>query len=312
MVRRTKKMHKALHECAKSKRVVPNGIDLWTEVRNKLFASTVPAVWEAGFDVPFDKKQTNDGVEITLDRAYADAGHVVVGFAVDGLVGRLHRDFSVEANLYNEKSMQLAKVSGHGISWGHERPSIPEGSWAEVIVFEIPHEIEVTGRQRFRFELKVHRLLPGTDGERSRESFQGPSTGPFIFEFEVDVNVVYTLEVGQRVEAKGISLLLDRVENSPVRTRVFLYFDPPDGEHDWMPVVRTGALGRLVGQGRLAEIRAAEDTGCSTFTFEEPLYNRPGNYALTVTEILGVPYIREKPRRIFGPWNFRFRVPRSQ
>lgn len=309
MDKTTKQIQKFLQEYVTRK--VPDATASWPEVRSKLFASAVPSVWDAGLSVPLYLEQTVEGMSVTLDRAYADTSHVVVGFAVDGLVGRLHKDFHIKTSLYNGENMPLEQVSGHGISWGHERPSIPEGSWAETIIFEIPNEIEIMGRQRFRFELEVHSLVPGTDGERSERSPQGPSTRPFIFEFEVDVSVVPTLAVGQCVEARGLSLFLERVENSPVRTRAFICFSPPDDAHDWMPVVRTGLLGRFIGEGRLAENLVTRDK-CSTFTFDESLYNRPGSYPLTVTEILGVPYVREKPRKITGPWNFRFLIPRSQ
>lgn len=309
MDKRTKQMQKSLQECVT--REVSDPTTSWPEIRSKLFASTVPAVWEADLSVPLNQEVTVNDVNVTLDQVYADTGHVVVAFAVNGLVGQLHRDVRMETNLYNSKNMPLEKVGGHGISWGQERPSIPEGSWAEATVFEIPNEIEATGRQLFRFELEVHGLVPGDDGERSKRSPQSPSTGPFVFEFEVDVHAVPTLLVGQRVETRGLSLLLERVENSPVRTRVFIHFDPPDDAHDWMPVVRTGSLSRFIGEGRLAENPVTRDT-CSTFTFDESLYNRPGSYPLTVTEILGVPYVRERPRKITGPWNFRFRITRSQ
>lgn len=309
MDKRTKQMQKSLQECVIRK--VSDPTTSWPEIRSKLFASTVPAVWEADLSVPLNQEVTVNDVNVTLDQVYADTGHVVVAFAVDGLVGQLHRDVRMETSLYNSKNMPLEKVGGHGISWGHERPSVPEGSRAEATVFEIPNEIYATGRQLFCFELEVHSLVPGDDGERSERRPQGPSAGPFVFEFEVDVRAVPTLSVGQRVEAKGLSLILDRVENSPVRTRAFIHFDPPDDEHDWLPVVRIGSLGRFIGEGHLAENPVTGDT-CSAFTFDEALYNRPGSYPLTVTEILGVPYVRERPRRITGPWNFRFHIPRSQ
>jgi hypothetical protein len=297
-------MHEALRECAEQG--VPDGVDLWPEVRERLFALSAAPVREAGLDVPLGQKQTIDSVSVILDRAYADASHVMIGYAVDGLGGGRHDDFMPRARLTDESGVRFERAAaGYGISWGSETPSIPEGSQAEVTLFEAPEGIEAPGRRRFRLEVEVFRLVPGAYG-LGEEIPEESVAGPFVFDFEVLVRPVPIIEVNRVAEANGLSLALQRVENSPARTRAFICFDPPDEEHNWMPVARTGFFGKFFGQAQLADTPVTENA-CSAFTFEESLYERPGKHWLTVTEIVGIS--ERATRRIPGPWRFRFEVP---
>lgn len=285
MDRGRRHLHEALRECAE--RGVPNSVDLWPEVRKRLFAYSSPALQEADLIMLLGQRRTIDGVSVVLDRAYADANHVLVGFAVEGLSDLPYGGYVTQANLYGEGGMRFEKAAGgHGISWGRERLSLPKGSRADIVLFDVPKGSDAHGRRRFRLEVEVHGLVPGTHDPREGMALE-PVLGPFVYDFELPVHPVSVLPVNQREEAGGLTLTLDRVENSPARTRAFICFDPPDDESDWMPVVRTGGLGRYFGRGRLVD-NPATKAACSTFTFKESLYGRPGDYRLTVTEILGI------------------------
>lgn len=299
-------MQEALRKCAE--RGVPESVDLWPEVRDRLFGLTVPPVREAGLASTIGQKQTIGGVTVIVDRVYADASHVVVGYVVQGLGGGRHEDFVLRARLTDESGLRFERVAaGHGISWHPESPSIPEGSQAKVDVFEAPQEIEAPARRRFRLEVEVYGLVPGSY-EAGESIPEEPAVGPFVLNFEVHVRPVPVLEVNQVAEANGLTLTLHRIENSPARTRAFICFDPPDNERNWMPVVRMGSFGRFFGAGHLADTPVAKDAP-STFTFEESLYDRPGTYRLTVTEIIGISRTGRGDIRIAGPWRFRFELP---
>jgi hypothetical protein len=63
------------------------------------------------------------------------------------------------------------------------------------------------------------------------------------------------------------------------------------------------------GQADGVWVRSAEE-GCALHGFLPPLYDQPGEWTLTVTEL--VMHDRAQmgePTRIAGPWVFHFQVP---
>ncbi len=136
--------------------------------------------------------------------------------------------------------------------------------------------------------------------------------GPFNFSFSVPFIPARVAQPDQTVTASGVAMALERLSVTPSETRVFLRYDPPNGqtELDWYPIVEIeGAMQSVQGSRKLSD-------NTWSYSFFAPLYDRQGEWTVTVKELVGmepVPKMQpgEQPKqvRLAGPWVFHFTVP---
>ena len=134
--------------------------------------------------------------------------------------------------------------------------------------------------------------------------------GPFTFDFSVPFIPGRVAEVNQTVEAAGVAVRLERVVVTPSETRAYLRFDPPGGaEMGWTAIVTLKAPGDESGQSGFYSVK--DDPPVHQYGFLAPLYDRYGEWTLTVTELVGTDLTQQPSEdiRLAGPWVFRFRVP---
>jgi hypothetical protein len=270
-------------------------------VVDELFREVVPGDKQPDSGVKVNRKQSIGGVTVTLERAYADANTVVVGYTVDGLTERTveGRDPDVvfsEAELTDASSTRFELLNEYGRSRASGDP-VPEGSQIWAKVFEVQEKLETSDRHRFRLEVVMEAPTP--------EGWE-PVTKPFVFDLELRVRPVHTIRVAQTVESNGLSLTLDRVEISPTVTQAIICFDPPDDGRSWVPLVETGPADPHASYAT----NPVEKKGCSKFIYddEDALYGRPGRHSLLVTEIES-DFGQGPDRTVSGPWKFSFEVP---
>ncbi len=286
-------------------------------VLDDLFGSYVPGVQSEDLSVPINQTQTKDGITVTIDRVYADSEYVFVGYTVEGLEESEGSEPSYIPWLFlSDSDEDRAILSSECVveASGLEKasPELPEGSQANVDVFETTKPLESGEDQRFRAEM----LIEGPGGTVRKDSPANipQITKPFVFEFTVPVKNVPTLEVGQTVETGGVPITLTEVRLSPARTSAYLCFDPPNKMFD-LPVVRTSETQIFRGpEPAAAPVYHNRDSfdgnirkGCATYVFDKPLYDRPGEYSLTVTELRGSRGLADVS--VEGPWKFTFEVP---
>lgn len=274
-------------------------------VVDDLVRETVPSARGSNFGVGLHQEKTIGGVTVGLERAYADQDSIVVGYRIEGITrGRL--DGRDPDSVY--PAAKLTDASGERFGYLNElgrgmspENSVPEGSQAWVRAFETPGKLEASDRHRFRFEVWLEAPTSGT---------WKPVTESFVFDLGLPVLPTPTIEVGETVDAGGLALTLDRLENSPTGTQAFVCFDPPDDGRFYMPMIKTGLFDQPAADGTTY----VKNEGCSKYTYdyEETLYGRPGVYSLTVTEIEAYPRKNpdeRKTEKIRGPWTFEFEVP---
>jgi hypothetical protein len=138
---------------------------------------------------------------------------------------------------------------------------------------------------------------------------QGAVVGTFTFDFGVPFIPARVAEVNQTVEAAGVAVRLERVVVTPSETRAYLRFDPPgEVETSWTPIVTLKAPGDEKGQSHFYSVD--DDSPVHISGFLSPLYDRRGEWTLTVTELVGTELVPPyNDVRLAGPWVFRFRVP---
>ncbi|HEC34896.1 MAG TPA: DUF4179 domain-containing protein, partial [Chloroflexi bacterium] len=264
--------------------------------------------------------QAMNGVTVTLERAYADANQIVIGYTVKGLADQnLHVS---RMSLTDEQGRVFSQMAGAGMAG---TPDIPPGEGAYVTAFDA--SVVEDKPESLHLHLTMHLVKwtlvkaptatlpePSEPGvivaqpQTLREEMVG---APFTFDFSVPFIPGQTVEVQQAVEAAGVTMKLKRVVITPSETRAILCFEPPD-DIEWtlLADLDAGDGGALHG-GVVGRLDDAGGQECHRVSYMESLTGRSGLWTLTVTELVGtdLSQIPSEDVRLAGPWVFRFRVP---
>jgi len=272
--------------------------------------------------------QTLDGVTVTLERVYADANEIVIGYTVKKPAGQnLHVS---RMSLTDEQGRAFSEMTGAGVAGTSELLGVqlPPGEGAYVTAFDAS---VVEGKpERLHLHLTMHlvELVPVdqspvtptvplpepsetgvivAQAQPMREEVVG---GPFTFDFSVPFIPGQTVEVQQTVEAAGVAMKLERVVITPSETRAILCFAPPDDKVWTLLAILDTGDGRELPGGIVAQLDEAGGTDCHRVSYIEALTGRSGLWTLTVTELVGTELVPPyNDVRLAGPWVFRFHVP---
>ncbi len=284
---------------------------------NELFEDFAPEVQEANLGVQLNEKQTVDGITFTLERAYADEDNVVVGYSIEGFEDWSDRYPTTGLSVVTDGSDGAFEYVGGG-GMGTDPVYDTEGgeSLSDLAFFEPSNKLDPSAKHGFRFELKPNPKAERGGGQDGSPAKAADKT--LVFDFGIPVHEVDVIEAGQTVEANGIPITLERVENSPARTEAILCFDPPrDDEYTWIPVVPRPDIAEsdVFSNESLYGAPPEEEIGCVGYDLFRSIYDEPGRHTLTVTRIEGRSPSADDPRlmvlreRIAGPWTFEFEVP---
>lgn len=275
---------------------------------------------ESGLGTEIGQTQTADGVRVTLDWAYADEKFVAVGLHTQRLDGPRESEGSdsdanppaLEPALWDDTVGNEAKLPPYvkiTDESGQDFDTVgggallgPKRTGAEA-VFDAPKGLAAGKEHRLRLEVPLDTVAGGSPGEK-------PKAGPFFFTFEVPVRPAPTIEVNQEVEAKGITITLKRVVDSPLLPQAVVCFEPPDDGHSWMPFL---PYDESYDEGVGSAPQRLED-GCWSLMMAAPM---EGRSSVTVTKLEGMPTGPSdpgeggavNPKTIRGPWTFEFEVP---
>jgi len=278
--------------------------------------------------------QTIEGVTVTLERAYADANRIVVGFTVIGPDDQRYDPHRVTLSDANGTVFPL--MSGLGATGQSDLfdLSLPPGEGAYVLAFDAAAVEGTPAELDLQLGLEVEKLTPSSDASNSfltsaRPPIEKPSdkvvelkplptpaeediVGTFTFAFSVPFNAGHIIKVRQTVESAGVAMRLEKVVVTPSETRAILCFEPPDRDG----VVWTLVAALDVGDGQElfgGIVKPTENLNeeCHCVIYPHALADQPGLWTLTVTELVGTD-LRQQPSediRVAGPWVFRFHVP---
>ena len=259
--------------------------------------------------------KARDGVRLTLEWAYAEQGYVAVGLHTQRLEGsrktRQDDDILFQPSLWDDTVGNEAEFSPYTRitdASGQDFDTVgggtllgPDREEADA-TFDAPEGLEPGRKHRFRLE------VPLIEEFRMGSSVDEPIGKPFVFDFEVPVRPAPTIEVDQKARARGTTLTLDRVVDSPVMPQAVVCFEPPDNAHQWMPLLKDEGFYPEVGDG----MRQLED-GCWTLGMPEAI---EGRTSVVVSNLEGMPKDPAptpsgsiNPKTIRGPWTFEFAEP---
>jgi len=290
-------------------------------------------VEEAHLAQEVNLSQTLDGVTVTLERVYADANEIVIGYTIKGPNGQRYHAYHL--TLTDAAGAVFPGTVGYGMSGQSDilEASLPPGEGSYVLAFDAA---AVTGAPKeldLRLVMELEKLVLPPDAPSPSPTLAGSPAeppesmvvvleplptpderaivGPFAFDFSVPFIPGRVAEVNQTVEAAGVAMRLERVVVTPSETRAYLRFDSPGGaETRWAPIVMLKAPGDEKSQSYFAYSVNA-DPPIHQCGFLAPLYDRQGEWNLTVTELVGTDLAQQPSEdiRLAGPWVFRFRVP---
>jgi hypothetical protein len=278
--------------------------------------------------------QTVDGVTVTLERAYADANRVVIGFTVSGPEGQRYDPYRV--TLTSAEGTVFPLTTGMGATGQSDvlGVDLPAGEGAYVMSFDAAVEGEPPALD-LRLAVRVERTTLPPDAtspfltsarppaeppdsavvelEPLPTPDEGAIVGPFTFDFSVPFNPGHSVEVQQTAEAAGVTVRLERVVVTPSETRAILCFEPPAGADTVWTLIAALNVGdgRNLFGGVVDPIGEAGKEDCHRVIYPYSLADRPGLWTLTVTELVGTDLSKQPSEdiRLAGPWVFRFRVP---
>ena len=228
----------------------------------------------------YDLSQTIDGVTAKLEYAYADMNKAVVGVSVKG-----ERHYSVR--LYTQDGQKLAGSVGIGSERG-------EWVWS----FNMP---AIDGNPS---SLNLHMEISVSEDKE-----------PFIFDFEAPYYDGKIVNVGQTVEAAGVTIELECLLISPSETQAIFYVSPQTDERGSYAMVMMTI--KLTDD---SEVKSSQGGGNNSLEKAAISYiygdftSQSGEWVITIDELVYSPPIDESKHyqihapsdtvRLAGPWVF--------
>jgi hypothetical protein len=294
--------------------------------------------------------KTEAGARVTLNWVYAEENYVSIGYQVEDLKGdRRVAGHPAELQpllgfgygkptpreeeylkksglgtdivaLTDERSTKFRMVDNLGtISGGPDH--MVKGPLENLVAFKPKEGLKPSKDHDFRLQVPLYEsaVVPLEGKQPPPEPFPGE---PFVFKFEVPVHAVHVVDVNQKATAKGVTLRLDRVINSPGRPRAVICYEPPDDKHSWFMygggagVFQDGwSTSGWAGTGSMSSVPPAK---CQKLMLKAPAQGRT---SVEVRMLEGWPdcqsfkeeaawqeCMEKRYRTIRGPWRFDFKV----
>lgn len=261
------------------------------------------------------------GYTMTINRVYADANRVVVGYTLSGPSGRhFTYGFFIDPTLTDAQGTTLAPAENSG--------SAPENNaQGGYFAFDAGGATRGAGALALHLSVPYIRAFEKLDGAEpaavpgeaysSNSLGRGASssssltravtvTGPFVFDlavpFDPSIRRAPVLEGQRFVQAQrvgGTALTLDQVAVTPTETRLYVR-----GATTPQISLRLSIDGQDYNQTMNGSWTSAD--GATVYGFTTPLYDKPGTWTITVTAnpqpVTGQPLAG-------GPWTFHVNAP---
>jgi hypothetical protein len=291
--------------------------------------------------------KTEDGARVTLNWVYAEENYVSIGYQVENLkdnrqvaghpaelqplLGFGYGKPTPREEKYLKKSglgtdiVALTDERGSKFRMGDNSVESSYGKPAKgplenLVAFKPKEELKPSKEHDFRLQIPLYEsaVVPLQGKQPPPEPFPGD---PFVFKFEAPLHAVYVVDVNQKVTAKGATLRLDRVIDSPGRPRAVICYEPPDDKHSWLSYGGEGTFQggwSTSGWSGTGSMRSIPPAKCQKLMLDAPAQGRT---SVEVRMLEGWPdcqsfkeeaawqaCMEERYRTIRGPWRFDFKV----
>ncbi len=295
-------------------------------------------------------KKTEAGARVTLNWVYAEENYVSIGYQVEDLkddrrvaghpaelqpllgfgYGKptpREEEYLKKYNLgtdivalTDERGTKFRMVDNLGTtSAGPEH--MVKGPLENLVAFKPKEGLKPSKEHDFRMQVPLYEsaVVPLQGRQPPPEPFPGE---PFVFKFDVPVHAVSVGDVNQKAKAKGVTLRLDRVIDSPGRPRAVICYEPPDNKHSWLSYGGAGTFQggwSTSGWAGTGSMRSIPPAKCQKLMLKVPAEGRTSFEVRMLEGEPDCPYNNAKDfeacyekigyRTIRGPWKFEFKVP---
>jgi hypothetical protein len=293
--------------------------------------------------------KTEAGARVTLNWVYAEENNISIGYQVEDLKddrrvaghpAELQPLLGFGYGKPTPREEEYLKKSGLGtdivaltderstkfrmvdnsVESSYGKPA--KGPLENLVAFKPKEGLKPSNDHDFRLQVPLYEsaVVPLQGKQPPPEPFPGE---PFVFKFDVPVHAVHVVDVNQKATAKGVTLRLDRVINSPGRPRAVICYQPPDGKHYWF--MYGGGAGvfqdgwSTSGWAWTGSMSSVPPGKCQKLMLEDPVEGRTSVEVKRLEGEPDCPYNNAKDfeacyqkigyRTIRGPWKFEFKVP---
>ncbi len=267
-----------------------------------------------------DLSQTIDGYTVHVQRVYADANRILIGYTLTGLEGQ--EFFNFFPNMATITTADGQELRGNNL----DEPVMEGRTLGDLLTFDMP-EGYTKPNIALRFVIKDLEIY-GKDDQATIDAGLrkpiGSVAGPFVFDLTVPVIAGRVAEINQTVTVNDVPVTLERVVVTPSETRMHLRFHDVPGKpvQDW----QWAGHPRFSIDGWDTEQSYGEGGGYSdgsrwVFRRNFALFDKHGEWTLTVDKLWGHDPVKVAAASkegegagytmdvIEGPWEFRFIVP---
>src|SRR5918994_5783269 len=293
-------------------------------------------------------KKTEAGARVTLNWVYAEENYVSIGYQVEDLKddrrvaghpAELQPLLGFGYGKPTPREEEYLKKSGLGtdivavtderstkfrmvdnsVESSYGKPA--KGPLENMVAFKPKEGLKPSKDHDFRLQVPLYEsaVVPLQGKQPPPEPFPGE---PFVFKFDVPVHAVHVVDVNQKATAKGVTLRLDRVIDSPGRPRAVICYEPPDDKHSWLSYGGAGTFQggwSTSGWAGTGSMRSIPPAKCQKLMLKAPA---EGRTSFEVRMLEGWPdceafkeeaawqeCMEKRYRTIRGPWRFDFKVP---
>jgi len=293
--------------------------------------------------------KTEDGARVTLNWVYAEENYVSIGYQVEDLKDNRRvagypaelqpllgfgygkptpreKEYFKKYNLgtdivalIDERVTKFRMVDNSMETSAGPKPV--KGPLENLVAFKPKEGLKPSKEHDFRLQIPLYEsaVVP-LQGKKPPppEPFPGE---PFVFKFDVPVHAVHVVDVNQKATAKGVTLRLDRVIDSPGRPRAVICYQPPDDKHSWLSYGGAGTFQggwSTSGWSASGSMRSIPPAKCQKLMLKAPA---EGRMSFEVRMLEGWPdceafkeeaawqaCMEKRYRTIRGPWRFDFKV----
>jgi hypothetical protein len=274
------------------------------------------SVFDRGDGIPLSLSQSADGYTVDMQWAYADGNRLTLAFTIAGPAGETFTNLDPAFHI----STVTVRSGGEAVPVAFttaRSTAVEEGIAGSVAVYDLAGFTPGGDTLDVHAELYVESVTPAArtaipSPEAYDDWWTGPY-GPFVFDFSLPLSAEQrVLTSALDATDSGITIALDRVVITPSQVRVTLCYADPAADRTWTLIPDLTAGGELVSGGGATDNvpSGIEGRTCSRFTYNAAMFDYRGEWALTVSELVGFgPGGGDDQQRIPGDWRFTFVVP---
>ncbi len=266
------------------------------------------AIGGGGYTVAWDRStklaltQVDQGYQVTLEAAYADAAQTMLAISVlDTVAGRSDQVDLRGAELTDEAG-RTYRMTGGGSTPAEASVS------ANTVWYDTPGDGSLTGNHHFFLAVTEIGVRDGNAVSSTGDPWHTVA-GRWTFEFDLAIAPGTRLTPGTTATANGVTATLDSILVTPTTVRIDVaYRGLPADASNWASIASVQHAGRTLpigsgGGGGSSGSEVVQDTINTVIGTD----TTAGSWAVRIDELVGEGANGQV--RLAGPWAFSFSAP---